>query len=187
MIDLLRLRADVLVHARPSVAYCRARGLDWSPIEAACGGVFLVPVRPDRAWFDVDPDGVEAAVCQARGPDSVEVVDLVAWSLDNPARWWTAIGAAVVLGEAVAHNPATGFGGAPLRLFRHPLRWLQAGCDGAVILDPARGGRWLLDLPVAAVAAEDDAHAAELSAVRDATVDRVAIVVPAVASREPTA
>lgn len=177
-VDLLQARSDFVAMARPSIAYVRQHRLDWSIMEATCGGVFLAPIRPDRHWFDFDPDGVEAVVIEARGADSVEVVDLVAWLPANPGRWWTVLGAATVLGEAFAASPTSGFGGAPLRLHRTPLAWLQAGCDGAVILDPNRGGRWLMDLDHAAIAAEDADHAAEIDAMRLATAQRQPIVIP---------
>lgn len=168
MIGLLEMRAEFLGLARPSVRYCRDHGLDWATIEAACGGVFVAPIRPDRSWFDFDPEGVDAAVCEALADDGVTVVDLVAWLVDDPALWWTAVGMAAVLGEAYANNPASGFGGAPLRLFRHPLAWLKARCEGTVILHDQRGGRWLMDLPLNAILAEDQAHARHLDAMRSA-------------------
>jgi len=178
VIGLLEMRAEFLGLARPSVRYCREHGLDWATIEAACGGVFLAPIRPDRSWFDFDPEGGEAAICEALADDGATVVDLVAWSLTRPDRVVTAVGAAAVLGEAVAANPATGFGGAPLRIFRTPLAWLRARCDGVVILDPTRGGRWLADVPFDTVAAEDEAHALHLDAMRRAPLERQTIVVP---------
>lgn len=187
MIGLLEMRAEFLGFARPSVRYCRDHGLDWATIEAACGGVFVAPIRPDRSWFEFDPEGVEAVICEALAADGATVVDLVAWSLTRPDRVMTAAGAAAVLGEAVAANPATGFGGAPLRIFQTPLAWLRARCDGVVILDPMRAGRWLLDLPFDTVAAEDQAHARQLDAMRRAPLERQALVVPGPRRVQPEA
>ena len=183
--DLLRARLDLVRFARPSIAYCRENTIDWVATEPMCGGVFLAPVRFDGPWFDIVEDGEEAVVVEALAEDSTTVMDLVAWPINDPTRFATAIGAASVLGENVAANPSTYFAGAPLRLFRTPLAWLQSGCDGAVILDPTRGARWLLDLPSSRIAAEDDGHAAEIEADRLALVTRQRLVVP-IAQPTPT-
>ena len=186
MIDLLLARAELLNLAQPSVDYCRGQGIDWIATAPACGGLFMAPIRltPGRR-FEFDPDGILAAVCEAIGEDATSILDLVAWSTTKPHRFRTAFGAAPALGMAAACNPATYFGDRPLRLFRTPLAWLQAACDGAVLLDPERGARWLLDIPTSKLAAEDDDHAAEIVRLRQALLDEQSIVVPVVArSRE---
>ena len=158
---ILSARVVFLAAARPSLTYVRQHKIDWTAAEKATGGVFLAGIVTDRAWFDFAPDGFDAAVCEVRDTDGETVVDLLAWSVDDPHRWWTAVGAGVVLGEAWAANPNTGLCGEPLRIFRTPLGWLQGDCAGIVLLDPARAGRWLLDA-ARTVAAEDRSHAAEV-------------------------
>ena len=177
-LHLLQARLDLVQFARPSIAYCRGLGIDWVATEPMCGGVYIVPARFDGLWFDIVEDGEEAVVVEALADNAVTVVDLVAWPIADPTRYVTAIGAAAVLGENVAVNPTTYFGGVPLRLFRTPLRWLQEGCDGTVILDPARGVRWLLDLASSRIAAEDDEHADELMKARAALFGDQHFVVP---------
>ena len=179
MIDLLEARLALLTLARPSHVYCRQHSIAWRETEPACGGVYLAPIMPlPGGRFDFAPDGVEAVVCEAIDPDGIEVIDLVAWSADDPARVWTAIGAAAVLGANVAANPATFAFGRPLRLFRTPLCWLKAGCDGIAILDLDRAVRWLIEADVPVLAAEDDAHAAELHAARVRLIQGQRILVP---------
>ncbi len=178
MNGLLQARTTLIQHARPSLAYCRANLIDWNATQPHCGGLYIVPARFDPPWFDMIDDGEEAAVAEALAEDAVTVVDLVAWPVGNPGRFATAIGAAAVLGENVASNPTTYFGGAPLRLFRTPLTWLQAVCDGACILDHVCGARWLLEVPTRRIAAEDDAHADELIKARTALFGRQDFVVP---------
>ena len=158
---LLSARVAFFTAARPSVSYVRGHGIDWTTAEKATGGIFLARIVTDRAWFDFDMDGFDAAVCEVRDDYGERVVDLLAWSVDDPHSWWTAVGAGVMLGEAWAANPNTGLCGEPLRIFRTPLAWLQGDCAGIVLLDPARAGRWLLD-SARTVAAEDRAHAAEV-------------------------
>lgn len=180
MIALLEARMALIEHARPSVGYCRQHGLDWPTIEAACSGVFLAPIRPEPGGrFTFDETGTLAAVVEVLAADGETVIDIAAWSLTDPTRWRTAIGAAVALGETVAWNPSTYAFGRPLRLFRTPLRWLQAGCDGACILDTKRAARWLQDVPSSTVAAADDGHAIELETLRRALLKEQTIVVPA--------
>jgi hypothetical protein len=67
--------------------------------------------------------------------DRDEILDLCAWSDDALATW---LGRAFCLGDLDdIFNPATYFDGA-LRVHASPLEWLQAGCDGIVILRPER-------------------------------------------------
>ena len=173
-LDLLRARAMFLAAARPSVPYVRRHGLDWTAAEKATGGIFVARISTDRGWFDLDESGFDAVVCEVRGCDGETVVDLVAWSIDNPTSWWTAIGAAVVMGESFAGNPNAGLCGEPLRIFQTPLAWLRAQCEGIVILDHARAGRWLLDAG-RTVAAVDRQHAADIHRLMKAAGPRILV------------
>lgn len=166
--------------AQPSIRYCRDHGLDWSAVEAATGGVFLVPTRPVRPRsFEFCPGGRLVAMCEVFDEDGETVIDLAAWSLADPHRFGTMFGRAPALGMAFATNPASGFTGQPLRLFRTPLGWLRAGCQGSVLLDRARGARWLLDLGTSKFGAEDDHHAAELEQDRAQLFGEQSFLVPA--------
>ncbi len=171
---LLRARATFLAAARPSVSYCRQHGIDWTAAEKATGGIFAARISIDRTWFDFDETGSEAIVCEVRGYDGEAVVDLVAWSIDDPTRWWTAIGAGVVLGEAFAANPNAGLCGEALRILRTPLAWLRAQCEGIVLLDRTRAGRWLLE-GARTVAAVDRQHAADIHRLMKAAGPRILV------------
>lgn len=172
--SLLAARVAFLAAARPSLTYVRHHRIDWTAAEKATGGVFLAPITTDRTWFDFTPAGLLAAVCEVRDADGEAVVDLLAWSVDDPHRWWTAVGGAVVLGEAYAANPNTGLCGEPLRIFRTPLSWLRAECAGIVLLDPTRAGRWLIH-SARTVAAEDTRHAAEIQRLMKAAGPRILV------------
>ena len=175
---VLVARCHFVGAARSSVSYCREHGIDWSSIEPATGGLFLANIVPDPPGrFRFDPRGIEAAVVEAIGEDCESVEDIVAWPVGDPELVLTACGIATVLGEAHAANPATFALGQPLRLFRTPLAWLQAGCQGAVVLDYQRGARWLRDLD-GPIAAEDEAHAAHIREAIIATLRLTRIMVP---------
>ena len=80
----------------------------------------------------------------------------------------------------VAVQPGTYTFGLPLQIYRTPLEWLQAQCDGIVLLKFEAGLRWLLDIDGIAemLALRDDAHAAEIAAARRVMVQRQHLVVP---------
>ena len=87
-----------------------------------------------------------------------EVIDLVAWAVDRPGRWWLRTGEAVMLGEDALR--AAYVCEVPLPVHRDPLRWWRANNWGVVILDPAVARFDLLHL--AGIVAEDIAHGREL-------------------------
>ena len=181
-VDLLRARADLIAHARPSVSYCRTLGLDWGTIEAAAGGVYMALIRTSGDFFAFDPQGDEAAVIEVRAADAWTVQDLVAWYPTAPERWFVAVGDAPALGMAHALNPATYFGRMPLQLHQCPAEWLQTSCHGAVLLDTTAGVEWLYGLPQPlTIAVRDDAHAREIDVARRhlGFGRRHALVVPA--------
>lgn len=179
--DLLLARLDLMEASRPSVDYCRAQGVDFAGTVPSCGGVFLAEVEPAGARFEPVEGGRLAAWCDVLAEDAETVIDVVAWPIDQPAHWWTLAGTAPALGLAHAANPATYALGFPLRLHRTPLAWLQAECDGAVILNRLAGGRWLRELEAPRVAAADADHAAEIDAALKAAYPLPRILLPAAA------
>ncbi|RYB01513.1 hypothetical protein [Lichenibacterium ramalinae] len=180
--DLLQARTAFVTLARPSVAYCKALGLDWNEVEAAAGGVYMAPIRTSGDFFGFDPQGIEAAVIEVRATDAWTVQDLVAWYPTAPDQWFVAVGGVPALGMAHATNPASYFGRMPLELYQSPAEWLQANCHGAVLLDTVAGVEWLYELPQPlTIAVRDDAHAREIDAARRQLGfgRRHALVVPA--------
>ena len=77
---------------------------------------YIVPAIPLRDGFFDDDIG-----------------DLVAWLPNNPAKWWRRAGIVDFINFEAIERAA--FFREPLLLHPHPLAWLQAGGDGAVILD----------------------------------------------------
>lgn len=165
-IDLLLAYADLVEAALPSADYCRTNGIEYAATVPACGGVHLAEVQPDGRTFEAREGGIMAAWVEAMAEDAEQVLDVVAWPVDQPAHWWTLSGFAPALGMAASVNAASYALGGALRLHRTPLAWLQAGCEGACIVDPVAGPRWLLDVEPPRIAVEDEAHAAEVDAMR---------------------
>lgn len=104
-------------------------------------------IKPTGNTFEFDPDGFWACVvpaCDDYRFDGFEtsLIDLVAFRTDKPSQWWTLRDTAPLLGlEAV--SKAHRFGGLDevLAVYESPLSWLQAGRQGATILD------WRCTLP----------------------------------------
>jgi hypothetical protein len=96
--------------------------------------------------------------------DWVTPVDVVMFSMANPARFATMLGLGAVLGAGEVMNPATYWGGQPCRLVRTPLEWLRERIEGcAVVLDPPHAKRILRWAP-GDFAAVDVNHADHLVA-----------------------
>lgn len=127
-----------------TAAYVRQYSLDLGSI-AAHAGLFAVALARfsghnsgDRVfWFD--RNGEPSAVIEALRADGHDVADLIAWPLDDPARYATAIGEADLLGAWQAWQ----HGNAPLRVHLTPLAWLRAKCEGCVPINPTWAGYWL--------------------------------------------
>ncbi len=113
-------------------------------------------IRPSDGLYEPDPNGMPAWIIPIIDG---EVVDLLAWTTDCPARWWTRTGAHWALGADALDRLWLG---KPLRAFKTPLAWLQAGApyNGLVILD-WRAAR--LHIPRVEIVAEDLAHGLELN------------------------
>ena len=99
--------------------------------------------------------------------DWVTPVDVVMFSMANPARFATMLGLGAVLGAGEVMNPATYWGGEACRLLRTPLQWLQEGIAGrAVIVDPLHARALLAWAPrLAAMDFDHAEHLVEMGAV----------------------
>ncbi|WP_111200193.1 hypothetical protein [Aestuariivirga litoralis] len=128
----------------------RSYRLDQETVQAYAGiySVTLASftkVSDGDAIFEIDIDGQPTAVIEALLYDDEleqQVADLVAWPLHDPDNFATALGphaGADVLG--VEHMVMRK--GRPLRVYRTPLEWLQAGCNGCVPLTEIGGRFWL--------------------------------------------
>lgn len=147
--------------------YIKRHRLDLATIIAHAGFLNIALVKfwsgnDGDSSFSFSPDGTPAAVIDAIlfGPDCEPfAADLVAWPLHDPDAFATVMGlndGADVLGpwNMVQRR------GAPLRVHRHPLAWLQAGCTGCVVLKP--GGRHWLKRAGGPFIADDVEHGREL-------------------------
>src|SRR5262249_31201106 len=117
--------------------------------KASLRAAYLIPVRADHALTPETADPTAAVLSGA-------IIDLLAFHARYPHRWALRRDAAEWLG---AIEPQY-FAPEPVHVWRSPLAWLRAGCQGIVILSrdaasACRGG----------IIAEDAEHAAELGGI----------------------
>lgn len=160
-------------------AYTRLHRLDVPAIEAHAGMIAVCLCKfyggnSGERVFQFDTDGVPAAVVEALAADGHGVLDLVAWRLDAPDTFATAIREADVLGAL--HMVRRG--GRPLHVFKTPLAWLRAGCDGCVVLNQDWGAYWL-DKAVGPFVAEDVHHGFQIREMLGDKAARHRVLVPA--------
>lgn len=144
-----------------AAAYVRRNGLDVAQI-LAHGGIFAIALckfhgpAQDRK-FSFDQHGEVSAVIEVLNADGCSTMDVLAWPVDAPWKFATAIGEADVLGawQMISH------GTQPLVVHQTPLAWLQSGCQGCVPLRRPGAGYWLRKAGGPYVAADAD-HGREL-------------------------
>lgn len=98
----------------------------WRPILPRRDGRFdPVEHEPGQA-----PDAARADMAaQLPAEDAAgEIVDLVAWFVTDPCRWWTRKGVATILGERAIVR--AGWNVEPVNLYRTPGEWLHASAGG---------------------------------------------------------
>ena len=137
--------------------------------------VGIARVREDRSRTLYDPDSsgrwayiTPVCVQSSETPESTRpdayplignLVDLVAWDEKTPTQWRLRVGSASWLGCIEPQY----FESDPVTIWRSPLNWLRARCQGLVILSPERAERYsLLAGCSAGLVAEDEEHAAAL-------------------------
>ena len=81
-----------------------------------------------------DEMGESAFLVELREADDETPSDILAWSIRRPARFGTLLGQAGLAGVHNVVNPASYVDG-PCHVWETPLRWLQEGCQGTVVLD----------------------------------------------------
>ena len=165
-LPLMAARAELVARGDPHhwwTDYIRGQALD-VPTVARFAGMIAVTacVFYDHGRFDFavprDREAEAAAVIEAIGVDAATTIDLVAWPLEAPDRFCSLFGDVLLLGIDRVGNAATYFGGTHLQIFKTPLAWLQAGCRGAVIIEPY-GASPVLRGALGRVAGEDIHHA----------------------------
>lgn len=110
-----------------------ARCILGAPIYGAIG---YSPIRTSGDLYEPADHGQGAVLVGVRDDDDGELIDIVAFDPERPAKFWRRTGAAVFLGwravEIADHYLE------PLTLHPTPLHWLRHGCEGAVFLDLGR-------------------------------------------------
>ncbi|WP_152048272.1 hypothetical protein [Aureimonas psammosilenae] len=189
--DIMAARAKLYAAAKPHGAYLdyiRDNGLgvrslaDADPIRDFCGCMAVTTIRPLRdGGFEFAPTSddkaVVAAVIEAYASDCETVLDLVAWQVADPTRVRRMFGRADCLGAWNITSAASYVFDSPLMAFRTPLGWLQAGCRGVVVLDPAIAARRFLDA-AGKISGEDLKHSEELAEMVEALAGSVRFVAP---------
>lgn len=149
----------------------------WPLRAAGVGGIGIstapaalrISVSPDRL-YQPDPEGRPAFILPVRvaspvTPESVDpldtirdgaIVDLCAIDPRHPYKWALRLGVAEWLGSIPPQfmPPCP-----PVRIRRCPLSWLQADCDGLVMLQPFSGPGHRILMLCDVLEAEDHDHA----------------------------
>lgn len=125
--------------------------------------VAKVRARIDHHLFVPDDDGLPMVVGPVFGHPAFEggeVVDLVAWEVTGPGRWYLRAGLADALGE---WHAMAGADPVDVRVHRRPIDWLRADGDGLCLLsdDAVTNAAILTALP--GIIAEDMTHRDELA------------------------
>ena len=120
----------------------------YHPYGEASKFAFILPVRTDFLHTPETIRGIEAV-------RAGYLVDLLAFRPEYPDRWALRWGGAEWLGSIPPQycNPY------PVRIWRSPVRWLQSGCDGLVMLsgDPLAIRRTLCGCNELLVTEDDEA------------------------------
>jgi hypothetical protein len=94
-------------------------------------------IEPDGHLYQPTHDGQLVLVVPVyTGPmpsfitpaDNSELVDIVAFQISEPGRWWRRTGLANYLGEHLIRSSVTW--NRPLRVFETPLDWMKGYCQG---------------------------------------------------------
>lgn len=183
-LEMLEWRADLQARAEPSrewMEYVRGAGISMPAVYAHCGLLALARCRfiAGQRFDWSGEDGELAAVIEVVEVERGEPVtkDLVAWSIDEPSRFGTAMGTASILGGDQLRNPASFFPDQPLPVWRTPLAWVTAGCRGVVLLDEVSGPRRLAGA-LGKLLAEDLEHAREIDRLCHPWLDRKRLLLP---------
>ena len=151
-----------------------AHGVGAECIRAAGGLGALRIVTEEGHFFPAGRDDSRAVGALILPVFDNGLVDLIAFSLDDPTQFSVRVGYARALGMSNADGvrekttlwpmpDGSAWSGEPhpsLPLFPQPLAWLQAGCRGTVVLNLA----WLSHtlVGIRAVVAHNERHAAAL-------------------------
>ena len=125
------------------------------------GPIVRTPGNVFADFFEFDRMGTVCLAMAVHGSDAETVVDIVGWEARAPEFFATIYARAGLLGLDQLLNPATYHAGKPCPIWRTPMRWLQEGCHGVVVLNRELG-RLLLSRASGCLAAEDVDHARDI-------------------------
>ena len=150
--------------------YIRKHEIELADVLPHCGNTLVldlckaIETIDGQYVFDLDDDGVACVVVEGLRVENINGLneyvcrDLIAWPLDAPDHWATAMGPGrgiSLLGPTAAFRMPSDK--TPIRLHRNPETWLLSGCLGSVILKP-EAESWLSKSDVAMIC-EDAEHA----------------------------
>jgi hypothetical protein len=157
---------------RELYAYLRAKGVDLNHTFNLLGGAVA---RVPCSFTGLGRPTEDCMLLPILDVDDETPIDVLAFSMREPAKFGTMLGLGGVLGANSVDNPASYAGGQPCRLLRTPLKWLHDGCVGcAVVLDPEIA-RPALSAAAGDLAAEDEDHARDLVSSGAVHVDRLLV------------
>ena len=167
MFELLLARQQFYQRAdwtKATADYVAEHDIDLAAVNAYAGLITVTDCTfPGNGHFTLaDEGGKAAAVIEVLDEDDETIIDLAAWPVDRPDAFATMFDADA-LGMARVVNPATWAFGGVLNVWRTPLRWLQAGCQGCVILDHRNVASWLREA-LGPIEVEDVEHAKQVEA-----------------------
>jgi hypothetical protein len=128
-----------------------AEGGRYNPWGDVAHYAFILPIRIDWLQTPETTRGIEAV-------RSGYLVDLLAFHPARPDRWALRLGVATWLGSIAPQNCNPD----PVRVWRTPLRWLQADCDGLCLLMKDAVENYRILSGCRSIMAEDEIHAREL-------------------------
>lgn len=119
-------------------------GID-TDVLTMCGWLGCQRLAPTGRLWVPDPSGIPMVlqpvfapappiIAESMGVDDVEIIDLIAWRFEDPARWWYRLGDRPLELNGLAAEMAI-LDGEALVLHTSPLAWLQAGGQGSCCLD----------------------------------------------------
>jgi hypothetical protein len=164
--------------------FVKSNGFDLELINAHAGTIALLPCTLDGdGFFDFDSEGEVCCVFEVLDEDAATPIDLCAFQVAHPNCFGTAIGSAALLGLTNVTNPASWSFGKVMPVYRRPIDWLRADCEGVVILNH-RTAPAFLSRKLGNLLAEDETHARDLkSLLCTPPVDPKSILFPKSAAR----
>ena len=156
--------------AEQSPIYQRLTSLVGTDNILKSGGVGVASIITSGSTFQMAPDdfGAEAVVLKVFAgaiptpwcwPPEPCLVDLLAFRLDQPSRLWLRRDVGVILGDQRLDDLWLD---EPLRIYRDPVTWLGAGCNGVVIIGDDTAARRELPIGLRGIVAEDANHGRDL-------------------------